>query len=231
MRAFARLRRRRSRRRWPWSSDPRSPRPTDGPAGGAGAAWSTRRLLCPHDLARIVVVAEPPGPGSEAMGRRAAGRSWGGALLCFGAVGQGGGDQLGRAPVPDSRPGATAAASVLTPLSHLFGPAAIIAVVLLTVVSLVARNRSVLPVAAAAVAGRRRMGAGERGEGHRRPPPALRGDGRCGAAPAPCARHELSLQPHRCRPGGSHRARAVPGPATGRGGDRTPAWWAGPGST
>ena len=45
-----------------------------------------------------------------------------------------------------------AAASVLTPLSHLFWPAAIIAVVLLTVVYIVATNRSVLPVAAAAVA-------------------------------------------------------------------------------
>ena len=45
-----------------------------------------------------------------------------------------------------------AAASVLTPLSHLFGPAGIIAVVLLTVVYVVARNRSVLPAAAAAVA-------------------------------------------------------------------------------
>jgi membrane-associated phospholipid phosphatase len=37
-------------------------------------------------------------------------------------------------------------------LSHLFGPAGIIAVVLLTVVYVVARNRSVLPVAAGAVA-------------------------------------------------------------------------------
>ena len=45
-----------------------------------------------------------------------------------------------------------AAASVLTPLSHLFGPAGIIAVVLLTVVYAVARNRSVLPAAGAAVA-------------------------------------------------------------------------------
>ena len=43
-------------------------------------------------------------------------------------------------------------ASVLTPLSHLFLPAGIIAVVVLTVVYSVARNRSVLPVAAAAVA-------------------------------------------------------------------------------
>ena len=45
-----------------------------------------------------------------------------------------------------------AAASVLTPLSHLFLPAGIIAIVVLTVVYAVARNRSVLPVAAAAVA-------------------------------------------------------------------------------
>ena len=45
-----------------------------------------------------------------------------------------------------------AAASVLSPLSHLFLPAGIIAIVVLTVVYAVARNRSVLPVAAAAVA-------------------------------------------------------------------------------
>ena len=45
-----------------------------------------------------------------------------------------------------------AAASVLTPLSHLFLPAAIIAVVVLTVVYVVARNRSVLPVVTGAVA-------------------------------------------------------------------------------
>ena len=45
-----------------------------------------------------------------------------------------------------------AAASVLMPLSHLFLPAGIIAVVMLAVVYVVARNRSVLPVAAGAVA-------------------------------------------------------------------------------
>ena len=45
-----------------------------------------------------------------------------------------------------------AAAAVLTPLSHLFLPAGIIAVVVLTVVYVVARNRSALPVAAGAVA-------------------------------------------------------------------------------
>lgn len=45
-----------------------------------------------------------------------------------------------------------AAAAVLTPLSHLFLPAGIIAVVVLTVVYVVARNRSALPVAAAAAA-------------------------------------------------------------------------------
>jgi undecaprenyl-diphosphatase len=45
-----------------------------------------------------------------------------------------------------------AAASVLTPLSHLFLPVGITAVVLLTVVYLLARNRGVLPVAVAAVA-------------------------------------------------------------------------------
>jgi membrane-associated phospholipid phosphatase len=45
-----------------------------------------------------------------------------------------------------------AAASVLTPLSHLFLPAGIIAVVVLTVVYVVARNRSVLPVVTGVVA-------------------------------------------------------------------------------
>jgi membrane-associated phospholipid phosphatase len=45
-----------------------------------------------------------------------------------------------------------AAASVLTPLSHLFRPAGITVVVVLTVVYVVARNRSVLPVATGAVA-------------------------------------------------------------------------------
>jgi membrane-associated phospholipid phosphatase len=46
-----------------------------------------------------------------------------------------------------------AAASVLTPLSRLFLPAGLIAVVLLTAVYVVIRYRSVLPVAAGAVAG------------------------------------------------------------------------------
>ena len=45
-----------------------------------------------------------------------------------------------------------AAASALTPLSHLFLPAGIIAVVALTVGYVVGRNRSVLPVAAGAAA-------------------------------------------------------------------------------
>ena len=44
-----------------------------------------------------------------------------------------------------------AAASVLTPLSRLFLPAGIIIVVVLAVVYVVARNRSVLPAAAGAV--------------------------------------------------------------------------------
>jgi membrane-associated phospholipid phosphatase len=45
-----------------------------------------------------------------------------------------------------------AAASVLTPLSHLFLPAGIIAVVVLAVVYVAARNRSVLPVVTGVVA-------------------------------------------------------------------------------
>ena len=46
----------------------------------------------------------------------------------------------------------SAAASLVTPVSHLFRPVGIIAVVVLTVVYVLARNRSLLPVAAAAVA-------------------------------------------------------------------------------
>lgn len=46
-----------------------------------------------------------------------------------------------------------AAASVLTPLSRLFLPVGLVAVVLLTAVYVVIRNRGVLPVAAGAVAG------------------------------------------------------------------------------
>jgi undecaprenyl-diphosphatase len=46
-----------------------------------------------------------------------------------------------------------AAASVLTPLSRLFLPAGIITVVALTVVYILARNRSILPVVAGAAAG------------------------------------------------------------------------------
>jgi undecaprenyl-diphosphatase len=45
-----------------------------------------------------------------------------------------------------------AAASVLTPLSHLFLPLAIVIVVAAAVVYVVARNRSVMPVAAGALA-------------------------------------------------------------------------------
>ena len=66
-----------------------------------------------------------------------------------------------------------AAASELTPLSHLFLPAGIIAVVLLAMVYVVARNRSVLPVAAGAVAAGAAWADGACGEGHCRPLPAL----------------------------------------------------------
>ncbi len=45
-----------------------------------------------------------------------------------------------------------AAEAVLTPLSHLFGPAGIIAAVVLTAGYIVARNRSALPAATAAAA-------------------------------------------------------------------------------
>jgi membrane-associated phospholipid phosphatase len=46
----------------------------------------------------------------------------------------------------------TALASVLTPLSHLFLPVAIVVVTVLAVVFVVARNRSVMPVAAGGLA-------------------------------------------------------------------------------
>ena len=46
----------------------------------------------------------------------------------------------------------SAAAALLTPVSHLFRPVGIIAVVVLTVVYVLARNRSLLPVGAGAVA-------------------------------------------------------------------------------
>ena len=59
---------------------------------------------------------------------------------------------MGCEPVPDSQRGPADPAAVLTPLSHLFLPAGIIAVVMLTVGYVVARNRSALPVAAGAVA-------------------------------------------------------------------------------
>ena len=111
----------------------------------------------------------------------------------------------------------SAAAALLTPVSHLFRPVGIIAVVVLTVVYVLARNRSLLPVGAGAVAAGSCTGAGERGQGRCRPPPALRSDGGRGAAPATSARHQLSLQPHRRHLGGSDRARAFPGPAAGRG--------------
>ena len=65
-----------------------------------------------------------------------------------------------------------AAASVLTPLSHLFLPAGIIAVVVLTVVYVVARNRSVLPVVTGVVA------AGAHGYWRMRRRPSLTAPGR-----------------------------------------------------
>jgi hypothetical protein len=64
-----------------------------------------------------------------------------------------------------------AAAAVLTPVSHLFLPAAIVVVVVLAVVYVVAWNRGVLPVAAGAAAAG--LGAGARGEGSCRPSPAV----------------------------------------------------------
>ena len=77
-----------------------------------------------------------------------------------------------------------------------------------------------------------RVAAGACGQGHRRPPAAVSGDGRRGAPPAARARHELSLQPHRRHPGGRYRACAVPGPAAWPPwGSGMPSWSAGPGCT
>ena len=118
--------------------DPRSA----GRVAGGGLIGGPAR-----DLARIVVVAQAAGPGPGAwtagllalLGAALFGVS--ALLLKTGAVGW---DEslfrmLNQVPA--------AAASVLTPLSHLFLPAGIIAVVALAVVYVVARNRSVLPVA------------------------------------------------------------------------------------
>ncbi len=154
------------------------------------------------------------------MDRRAPGWSWGSALRRLCAVGQSGDDQLGCAPVPDSQPG---------PAGRRLGTYAVVASVPADRHHRCRRahrrlRRGQKPKCPAGSrrsrSGRRCMGAGARGQGHCRPPPALRSDGRYGAAPAACARHELSLQPHRRHRGGSHRARAVPDPAAGRRGDR-----------
>ena len=131
-----------------WRQDaerhPLSPQP--------GARWAPRSAVPLHDLVCIVVVAQPAGRVPRARtavlltGLGAALFGVAALLLKAGAVGW---DMslfriLNRVPA--------AAASVLTPLSHLFLPAGILAVVVLAVVYVVARNRSVLPVAAGAVA-------------------------------------------------------------------------------
>src|SRR5215469_520183 len=81
-----------------------------------------------------------------------------------------------------------AAASVLTPLSHLFLPTGIVIVIVLIIGYVLIGDRS--------RGRRRRMAAGACGQGHCRPPPALPGHGRRRAAPGARARHELSVQPH-----------------------------------
>jgi hypothetical protein len=66
--------RRRSWRRWLWFSYPRQALGfLQRPASGVGPTRPVRRLLALHDLARIVVVAEPPAPASDGMDRRAPG--------------------------------------------------------------------------------------------------------------------------------------------------------------
>jgi len=109
-----------------------------------------------------------------------------------------------------------ALASVLTPLSHLFLPVGIVAVVVLTVGYVVIRNRGVLPVAAAAVAAGMAWALAHVAKAiadRPRPYEVI-------ADAVLRQRHELSLQPHRRDRGGRDRARAVPAPGACRGGNR-----------
>jgi membrane-associated phospholipid phosphatase len=121
-------------------------------AGGARPTGPARRLVSPDDLARIVVVAEAAGPGSGALaagllaGLGAALFGVSALVLKAGAVSW----DVRLFKILNQVP--AAAASALTPLSHLSLPVGIIAVVVLTVVYVVARNRSILPVAAGTVA-------------------------------------------------------------------------------
>lgn len=78
----------------------------------------------------------------------------------------------------------------------MFLPAGIIAVVVLIVGYVVARNRSALPVATAAVAAGTAWVLAHVAKAITDRPRALRGDRRRGVAPAVCAWHELSVQPH-----------------------------------
>ena len=160
----------------------------------SGLTRPARRLLALHDPARIVVVAEPPAPGSDGMDRRAPGWSWGSAVRRLGAVGQ----ERGRSGMgacssfsPRSRrpsPRYLRRCRILIPCRR-----GIIAVVVLTVVRLRRGQKPKCP-------DRRRHWPWRPGaawvlahvaKADTRPPPALRSDGRDGAAPAACARREL----------------------------------------
>ena len=90
-----------------------------------------------------------------------------------------------------------AAASVLTPLSHLFLPAGITAVVALAAVYVVARNRSVMPVAAGAVAAGIAWVLVHVAKSIADRPRPYEVVANAALARGACARHELSLQPDR----------------------------------
>ena len=98
------------------------------------------------------MVAEAASPRAKGLDSRAAGGLGSSAVRCFGGLAQDGNGRLDESLFRILNQVPAAAGSVLTPLSHLFLPAGIIDVVVLAVIYVVARNRSVLPVAAGAVA-------------------------------------------------------------------------------
>jgi len=113
-----------------------------------------------------------------------------------------------------------AAAAVLTPLPHLFLSAGITLVVVLAVVYVVARNRSVLPVAAGAAAAGLAWALAYVAKAivDRPRPNEVMGDAVLRQEPAHGT--SSSFYPHRRHRGGRDRGCAVPGPAAGGGRDR-----------
>ena len=196
----------------PWVRTVASRRRWAHPAGGPPPAL--------HDLARIVVVAEPPAPGSDGMDRQAPGWSWGSALRRLRAIGQSGDDQLGCAPVPDSQPGSA---------DRRLGTYAVVASVPADRHHRCRRahgrlRRGQKPKCPASSrrsrSSRRCMGAGARGQGHCRPPPALRAMAGTVLRQQPAHGTSFPSSHTAVDRGGSYRARAVPDPAAGRRGDR-----------